>query len=150
MTRRRQAQIGLSYVDANRGRVVSIESDVLEIGRRIEERWPELEAFWDKDQMEYIVIEHCKDGVDRFVCARPYLDERLIQDLEAADTHKRGQEDPVATVDALNAAIEARHDREFSELIGDVGERLAHALHKDGVGGCLKVSFSGVTNADGG
>lgn len=141
MPRRQQARIGLSYVDANRGRVVSIESDVLEIGRRIHERWPELEAFWDKDNMEYVVVEHCKDGVDRMACARPYLDERLIRDLEAADTSRRGQEDPVAMVDALNEVVQKRHDQAFSDKLGEAGERLLFALKKDGIGGVVKVAI---------
>lgn len=139
--RRRQAQVGLSYVDANSGRVVSIESDVFDIKHRIEERWPELEVYYDKDQMEFLVIEHCEDGVDRLACARPYLDERLIKDLEAADSMVKGQEDPLTMVDALNDAIEKRRDYEFSELMGDIGERMMHALKKDGLGGIVKVAI---------
>lgn len=131
--RRQQAQVGLSYVDANAGRIVSIEKDVLDIGRRIEERWPELEVYHDKDQCEFIIVEHCGDGVDRFVLARPYLDERLIHALEAADTHMKGQEDPVAWVDAVNDALERDNQRRLSDQMAEAAQRLAFALRKDGV-----------------
>lgn len=141
MSRRQQARVGLSYVDANHGRVVSIEQDVLDIQRQIMERWPELEVYFDKDQLEYIVIEHCKDGVDRLACARPYLDQRLLTDLENADSHRAGQEDPLDMVDALNDEIERRRDQEFSDRIGDAGERLLFAMRQDGVGGRLKLNF---------
>jgi hypothetical protein len=130
----------MSYVDANRGRVVSIGEDVMEVKRRIEERWPELEVYYDVDAESYIVIEHCKDGSDRLAIERPYLDERLYEACARADGD-RNAEDPLKIVESWNDHIEREQDSRFSEIMGDAGQRLAFALHRDGIGGRLQVSI---------
>jgi hypothetical protein len=130
----------MSYVDANRGRVVSIGQDVLDIKRRIEDRWPELEVFYDVDAESYIVVEHCRDGVDRLAIERPYLDERLYEACAMAD-QSRTDEDRLQVVEAWNAGIEKERDDKFADIMGEAGQRLAHALHKDGIGGRLQVTI---------
>lgn len=144
--KRALAKKGLSYVDANRGRVVTIEDDVLGIKAQIEERWPNLYVVIDYDggangDPTFCVVERCADGVDRLGLERPYLDERLIRDLEAADTWRSGQEDPFALIEAHNAKMEAEEEARFADLIGDVGERLAHAFVKDGFDGSVRRTF---------
>lgn len=143
MSRRRLAQPGLSYLDANAGRLVTIENDVLGIKREIEERWPELRVYIDKDQCppRFVVTEMCKDNVERLILEREYLDQRLLDDLLAADSSRRGQEDPVAIVDAYNAQVEKRQEEELMSKLGEAHERLLFALKKDGLGGIPKVSI---------
>src|SRR6476659_10936192 len=103
---RRAAKPGLSYVDANRGRIVEFEDDVLGIKKEILSRWAgRLDCFWDKESMEWVVVEHCSDGVDRLVFTETALDQRVIDRLHRADTHAKGQEDPDALVDAYNAEV---------------------------------------------
>jgi hypothetical protein len=147
MSRRRPSKPGLSYFEANRGRLVTIEEDVLGIKAEIERRWPTLEVYLDKEHFEngdpaYIVVEKCTDGVERLVGEYPTLDRRVIERLEAADNHIRGQEDPLAIVDAYNAQVEREHERKFEDAIGAANERLIWALQKDGVdAGIPKVFF---------
>lgn len=136
--RRHLAKKGLSYVDANRGRVVTVEDDVLGIKAKIEDEFPELYVCIDYEggpngDPTFLVVERCQDGVDRLGIERAYLDDRLLDDIRRADTHRRGQEDPVALLDAYNEMIEKEKEREFADRIGDVGERLVHAFAKDGV-----------------
>jgi hypothetical protein len=143
---RRAATKGMSYVQAN-GRLVTIENDVLDIKRRIEERWPRLSVYFDPDIPSFVVTEHCTDDIERFVTEVPTLDERLIRRLEKADTHISGQEDPVAMLDAYNAEVDREKHSNFLEKIGEANERLLHALRKDGVAGMPKIYFSGSTRA---
>ena len=124
-------------MEANPGRVVTIEDDVLGIKRRIEQRWPDLRVYIDKDNIEngypgFIVAEIRKDGEEELVGEYEWLDERLIQRLEQADQWRVGN-DVVKLMDALDAVAQREQDHKLSEAIGDATERMAHALVKDGV-----------------
>lgn len=141
--KRSMASPGVSYYDANHNRLVTVGSDVLDIQHKIHEEFPDLEVWLDTDQdpPTYIVVEHCKDGVDRLALERPYLDDRLLDDLRRADTHRKGQEDPDAMVDAYNAQVERDRAASFADAIGEAGERFLFAMRKDGFGGVNKVFF---------
>lgn len=129
----------MTYVDANPGRLVTIDEDVMDIKRRIEELWPgRIEVYFDKDNFAnghpaFIISENCDDGVERLVCELPTLNEDVIRRLQAADTTVRGQEDFNAINEAYNDAIEKEREYKFEEAIGEAGERFLHALGKDGL-----------------
>jgi hypothetical protein len=132
--RRRLSRPGLSYYEANRGRLVTIEKDVLDIKGEIESRWPnQLLVFWDKEDQIFVIVEHCSDGVDRLVGTYPTLDQRVLDRLIAADNQRADHEDILDQIDKANAAIEAKRDALFSNQLGDAFERLDYALRKDGV-----------------
>lgn len=128
----------LSIVDANGGRLVTYQEDVLGIKRRIEETWPELCVVFDLVDEEWVIYEQCLDGVDRLLFKTRVLDQRAMDRIARADMNSQ---DPLKDIDDYNDALEREQDRRFEDAIGDAGERLAHALWKDGVGGKLSVFF---------
>jgi hypothetical protein len=131
---RNPARKGLSYLDANQHRLVTIESDVLGIKQRILETWPGwFDVYFDEFAESWVIVQHCKDGVDRLFAETDRLDERILQRIHDADQEVRGQEDPLALIDEFNDKLQAENDRVFGEQIQDVAERLVHAFHKDGL-----------------
>src|SRR5437868_15121319 len=92
--RRRPAGLGLSYFDANRNRLVTETAAVSDIKREIEACWPDtLSVFFDTWQEEWIVVEHCKDGIDRFVLSTKALNQSTIDKLHRIDAAKHPQPD---------------------------------------------------------
>lgn len=130
--KRELARPGLSYFDANLGRLVTETAEVLDMKARIKASWPDLEVAYDHIDKVYVVIQKCEDGVERLALQRPYCDDRLIVDLAKADPTHRAYVDPEKAVDDHNASIERDRDRELEDLSGDFGERFIHALKKDG------------------
>jgi hypothetical protein len=137
--KRRLPPRGTSYVDANKGLVVTLEDDVNGIKNEIEGRWPMLQLCIDTTpdiQEPFLIIEHCLDNTDRLVFSTDTLDGRTV------DRCARAYDcDIEAEVDAGNAARDAEIDRKFSDKIGDASERLMHAIRKDGLGGIPSVYF---------
>lgn len=134
--RRQPARRGLSYFDANRDRLITVDDDVLGAKGEIERRWPSLEVYFDTwDEVWCIVAHDSKDGTDYLAINPPtkYLDERIIRRLEKADNWSPIAEDPLTSLDKFNAQHERDQERQFEDKIGDAGERLLHALRKDGV-----------------
>lgn len=130
MRRLKLARRGLSLYEANRGRLITFEDDVLCIRSQIETRWPELEVFFDEWTEEWVVVEHCKD-VDRLATKVKVLDHNLIHRLEAADQHRAGH-DIEKEVDDWNARLERERDRRLSDQLTEFAERFSFALRKDG------------------
>jgi len=146
---RKPAKQGLSYFDANRQRLVTIESDVLGIKQKIMETWPGwFDVFFDDWAECWVIVQHCKDGVDRLFYQTDTLDERVLDQIHAADSEVRGQEDALALIDKFNEKISAEQDRVFGEAIQDAGERLVHAFHKDGLINRPKVFISNTPMAN--
>lgn len=139
--RRGSAQKGLSYVDQNRHCMVTIEDDVLGIKREILERWPgfaegrvgSLNVEFDKDSLEWVVIQIERDGTQSMVFSVDKLDQRVIERLERADQNSRSYKPFDEEIDEHNEKLEAERERRFTEQIHDIGERLVHAFHKDGL-----------------
>jgi len=100
---------------------------------QIRTRWPGLDIYFDKHQNEFVVTQvSLVDGIERFVLARPYCDERILLDISKTDPDHRNYVDPEVSIDKHNAQVEREQDREIEEIAGDAGEKLIHALKKDG------------------
>ena len=132
MRKRSPARKGLSYLDANRNRLITMEDDVLHIRSTIESTWPELEVFFDTWEEIWVVVEHCRDGIDRLALKHAVLDHNLLRLIQEADSHTQGF-DIERTVDDWNAKLEAEKDYQFRQMLGDFAERFHFALRKDGV-----------------
>lgn len=131
--RRQLARPGLSYYDANEGRLVTETAELVDMKARIRSRWPNLTIYFDKHQNEFVVTQlSIVDGVERFVLARPYCDDRILLDIAKTDPDHRQYVDPEKAIDDHNASVERERDREIEEIAGDAGEKLIHALKKDG------------------
>ena len=145
MSRRNIARPGLSYFDANQGRLITEHPEVLEMKARIRERWPSLNVYFDHVQEEFVVTQ-IHEGVEKFVLARPYCDERLAYDISKTDPDHRNFIDPLKAVDDHNASVERDRDRKLADDVGDFGERFIHALKKDGFYDHEHISHRGKPN----
>lgn len=130
------APAGISYFDANVGCLVTEGPDVCDYKSRIKELDPNLNAYYDHVQEEWIVTQ--------FVPARNQ-EEFLLSDRDLGSAYERVQlarnDRPGALTgdqldDKLTAeqrAAEAAENRELREIAGDAAERLMHAFRKDGI-----------------
>jgi hypothetical protein len=119
---------GLSYVDANPGRLVTFESDVLGYKAVIEGRWPQLKVLWDNENLEWVITEVDREGTESLVFATKILGEHTLERLGEADNSKS---DPFADIESWNAKVEKEQERRNAERIHEVGEKLAWAIRKD-------------------
>lgn len=147
--RRRQRKIitpqtrGLSYLDANRDCLVEFAQDVLDYKAEIIRRWPNLDVYWDKDRLVWVIVElNCKDGCDKLVFDTPSLGQHTIDRINRADQNIDAS-DPCDLVDAWNALREKEQEDKFENRLGEASERLLHALKKDNIGGILQVAPHG-------
>lgn len=136
MTRkpRTPAKPGLSLVDANQGRLVTYEQDVLDIKAEIERRWAGLlSVFFDNENIEWVIVEHCVDGTDRIFTVTKALSQATIDKIHKADQASRSFEDLEENMQREDAKRERDLDHSLSESIGESSERLFFALRKDGI-----------------
>jgi hypothetical protein len=134
MRRRQPSRPGLSYYDANRGRLITEGPDVLNIKAEIESRWPGvLSAFFDAESEEWVIVEKCPDGIERLALKTRVLSMGVIQKLERIDQAKHVQGDVNRKLELEDADVERKKEHALTESIGDGAERLFWALKKDGV-----------------
>lgn len=144
MPRRQPARQGLTYMDANRNRLITEGPDILDIKAEILSRWGDwVDVFFDTYDEEWVVVEKCMDGVDRFVLSTKKLNQRVIDKLQKID-----QAAHVQDADTLNRKYDqedAQHEKDsdyaITEATGEGQERLIHALTKDGIAGIPQVFF---------
>ena len=119
----------ISEVQAGRGaELVNVEDDVLDVVRRLKEIHPGLNVTWNPYQEYFTVYELCEDGRERIVTNVTELDPRLIAHFEmlASDDW-----DPVKEMDRMDDEAEENQKKVFAEQVGEIGERLHHALASD-------------------
>lgn len=125
---------GLTYLDAN-GHLTTEGPDVCDIKSRLRELDPNLSAYYDEVQEEWIVtwFDH-KKNQDTLILTCGDLS-------EGWDAIQRARNDrPNAlTGDEMATKLEKEQERDeelemdkFRQIAGDAAERLAHALEKDG------------------
>ena len=140
---RQLSRPGLSIVDANKGRLITYQDDVLDVKRRIEQRWSgQVSTFFDRDAECWVVVEHCKDFTDRVMFTTQFLSQGTIDRIDRADQASRSYVDPNETYERMDREEERAKDHSMSEAIGEAGERLFLALRKDGVIHAPRVYFS--------
>lgn len=135
--RRSSGVTGLTFEEANPGGRITrstISSDVLDARTRIERDYPRVRCYTDLETREHVVTQRLADGTEELVFAIPFargFHEELIRArLERA---RNDLSDPLEEIDKYNAAVEAEQEHRFSEQIGDIGEKLAHAFAQDGL-----------------
>lgn len=134
ISRRNPGLRGLTYVQANPdGRIVkyTLSSDVMEAARRIERDFPNLRVWWDNENEEHVIVERDSWGNEELVFATKSFHEDLVR----ARLHRARNDlsDPLDDIDRYNAEVEAEQERQLSERIYEVGEKLAHAFAADGL-----------------
>lgn len=129
--RRAPARKGLSYYDANRDRLVTIEDDVLGIKQEIESRWPEVVNVFFDTVDEVWVLTQVNGPEESLLFTTKVLDGRVIERIKRAE-NSVNSEDPLKVIDAHNADVERDQERKFDDQLAEFAERFNHALRKDG------------------
>jgi len=131
--RRNTAAPGLTYVEANYGRVerYTLDATVIRAHRNIERDYPRLQCLWDKENHEHVIVEHCRDGKDRLVWAGRHF----VEDVVRAMLNRGNSEhfDLFEEMEKSNAAWEKEFDYRIGQQVMAAGEKLAHAFAKDGL-----------------
>lgn len=140
---RQPSRPGLSYLDANAGRLVTEGPDVLEIKREIAARWPDvIEVYFDLIEEKWVIVEKCADGAERLVMPpRERLDMTVIEKLQRIDQGAHIQGDVNSKLEREDELADKAKDHALSEAIGDGAERFYWALRKDGVSHRPEVFF---------
>lgn len=96
----------------------SIPGDIYGICQRIADKYPTLIVTFKDDGFDnpYVISEHCRDGVIRFVARYPKLDASVIEDLDYMQRVPYAERVKVneARVEAHNAQV-AKPDQEKQE-----------------------------------
>ena len=125
---------GLVYAKGQAdGRFVThqLSVDVQRAYENIQRDYPNLRCLWDNEYHEHIIIEDCKDHVQRLVLKSKHFHEDLIRiKLNRADATKF---DVMEEIEQAEKEAEREEDRKMSDLIGNAGERLAKAFADDGL-----------------
>lgn len=119
---------GLSYVDANRGRLCTFTSDVLGYKETIQAMWPELQVVWDHENEEWAIIETDKLGAQSLVFATKSLGQHTVERLQRA---QNCNSDALEEIESWNARLEREREQKATEALHEVGEKLAWAIRKD-------------------
>lgn len=117
------------------GELIAIEDDVLDVARRLKEIHPSLHVYFNQqrhpkhgDDGYFVIYELCDDGKERLVTTAKELDPRLIAHFERLASESY---DVVAEMDKMDDQAEKDKDHVFAEQVGEIGERLHHALRRD-------------------
>lgn len=110
------------------GELVTIEDDVLDVARRLKEIHPSLHVYWNEQGEYFVIYELCGDGRERLVTTVKELDPRLIAHFEMLASESY---DAVREMDKMDDQADRDKKAAFEERVGEIGERLHHALRKD-------------------
>jgi hypothetical protein len=134
---RNPARGGLSYVDANLGRLITEGPDVCDFKTRLRELAPgELDCYYDTIQEEWIVTQ--KNHVtqeETFLLADSDLG-RAYERTQRARNDAPGAETGEQMSNRLEKEQDADKELEmdaFRTISGEAAERLMHALKIDGI-----------------
>lgn len=130
---------------------MQISNDVLNLDRRIKEGdptcgWngdPNMFLVWNQPTKKYQVWRACEDNKDRIICSwlPTEMDSRLLRHLGEIDSWARGN-DPLAAMDAHNAAIDRLHRQQLAELEEEVRQILEFAMKRSYIPGYHEIKGS--------
>jgi hypothetical protein len=133
---RAAARPGMTYMDANLGRLVEEGPDVTDAKSRLRELDPDLSCYYDTFQEEWVVVWfNRKKNRDEFVLSDRHL-ERAYSRVEKGRNDAPGAETGDQMAARLEREQEQAKDSEmdvFRQMSGDAAERLIHAFKKDGI-----------------
>lgn len=115
------------------GRLVEYERDVLDIKAEIIAKWPELEVFFDRYTEEWVIAHTDRRGDKYVVFTTKALNRGTIERIDRADQNRKNHVDILDRIDSHNDSMERELEDRFAETINLAGERLHHALIKDGI-----------------
>lgn len=126
---------GLTYLDANTGRLTTEGPDVCDVKSRLREIDPDLSAYYDEVQEEWVVTWwDAKKNQDTLILTCGDLTQGYEAILRA-----RNDRPGALTGDQMADKLEKEQEQEderdmdkFRNIAGDAAERMYHALKRDG------------------
>lgn len=122
-----------SVQKGRRGVVVFIDDDALGIAKQIAEmQFPEgygkLRLAWNEFSEEFVVIQVKDNGEEFFVTKAKEADGRLLKRIREITNPSY---DYAADLERIDRLADARREWDFAQRVGEISERLAHAVRKD-------------------
>jgi len=133
---RAAARPGLTYMDANLGRLVEEGPDVTDAKAKLRELDSDLSCYYDTHQKEWIVVWwNEKKKQQEFILSDRHLErayQRTLKGKNDAPGAETGDQMAARLEREQDAAKDAELDG-FRDISGDAAERLIHAFKKDGI-----------------
>jgi hypothetical protein len=111
------------------GQLVTIEEDVLNIAQQLREIDPCLSLHWNEGRGVFVVLETLENGDEKLVTVVKEVDQRLVERIRKIAS---ADYDYVKELDMIDAAHDRKIEHDFSEKVGEAGERMYHALKPKG------------------
>lgn len=108
------------------GQLVEIGQDVLDVCARLREIDSSLTVQYSEDAGAFRIGEVGPDGKDRVICWVTELSADLPDHIQRV-----GKENYAAEMERLDREADRAREHTFHEQIGEIGERLHHAVGKD-------------------
>lgn len=113
---------------AKSGEMVLIEEDVGSVVGQIQEVDSSFRVRYSEVGEYFVVYAADETGHEYLVTTAQELDGRLLDRVRQIASERY---DYAAQVESIDAAYEASKDHELREAVGEIGQRLAHALRQD-------------------
>lgn len=109
------------------GRLLVVDDDVAGVARDLRAIDRGLRVYFSPEEGVFVVY-HEQDGVERLVTTSTTCDQRLVRRVHeiSAPGYELASE-----IERLEDERNRELDRQHSEWVGEIGERLAHALRTD-------------------
>jgi len=109
------------------GRVLEIDDDVSGIAKQLAEIHPSLKLRWSEPGEYFVVFQETEEG-RHLVTTSLTCDQRLVDRLREVTAEGY---DLAYEIEKREAEAKAVHEAKISDQVGEVGERLAHAIRAD-------------------
>lgn len=110
------------------GQTITITEDVGDIAQRLKELDERLVLRWSECGEYFQVIERLPDGSESLVTTASELSPALIDHVRKLG---HSSYDFAEELEAADKKAEREKDWRFEQEVGEIGERLAHAIRKD-------------------
>ncbi len=110
------------------GRMVVLEDDVCNVVKDIQAIDRSLRVRWSEVSDLFVVYQDLGEGREHLVTTSQVLDQRLVERIRQVVSPDY---DYAGALEAAEAEADRQHQHELDEQIGEVGERLHHAMLKD-------------------
>lgn len=110
------------------GRMVEVDADVFDLAKRLREIHPALGLDWNETGGYFRVYQHLPDGRKATVTTSTELSPQVIDRVRylcSSDYDFAGE------MDRQDRLAKQAADHRLHEQVGEIGERLAHAIRKD-------------------
>lgn len=110
------------------GQSTLVENDVLDVVARLQEIDPNLFVVYQEAGNYFTIVETCKDGKERGVTNVKELTPDVVDYVRMIGSDSW---DVVAEMEKMDREADAAREHGFKEKVGEIGERLHHALRRD-------------------